>query len=88
MVSFCMSRLWVIFHLHVSSQSPLQSNWVYIYVFENEPEVPEDLLGLENLVMTPHVGTDTLETCIAMGDLVIANLEAHFLGNPLFTPVL
>ncbi|KAG4947936.1 hypothetical protein AAZX31_15G015700 [Glycine max] len=57
-------------------------------VFENEPEVPEDLLGLENLVMTPHVGTDTLETCIAMGDLVIANLEAHFLGNPLFTPVL
>lgn len=56
-------------------------------VFQNEPEVAQELLGLENVVLTPHVGSDTVETCIAMADLVIANLEAHFLGNPLLTPV-
>ncbi|XP_027343686.1 glyoxylate/hydroxypyruvate reductase A HPR2 isoform X2 [Abrus precatorius] len=57
-------------------------------VFENEPEVPEQLLGLDNVVLTPHVGSDTQETCMAMADLVIANLEAHFLGKPLLTPVI
>ncbi|GAU10995.1 hypothetical protein TSUD_112880 [Trifolium subterraneum] len=57
-------------------------------VFENEPNVPEELMGLENVVLTPHVGTDTVETCNDMADLVIANLEAHFSGKPLLTPVL
>lgn len=57
-------------------------------VFENEPNVPEELLGLENVVLTPHVGSDTVETCNDMADLVVANLEAHFLGKPLLTPVL
>ncbi|QCE08964.1 D-3-phosphoglycerate dehydrogenase [Vigna unguiculata] len=57
-------------------------------VFEKEPEVREELLRLENVVLTPHVGTDTVETCMAMGDLVIANLEAHFLGKPLVSPII
>ncbi|KAJ1433968.1 hypothetical protein SESBI_05815 [Sesbania bispinosa] len=57
-------------------------------VYENEPEVSEQLFGLENVVLTPHVGSDTVETCKAMADLVIANLEAHFLGKPLLTPVI
>lgn len=57
-------------------------------VFENEPNVAEELLGLENVVLTPHIGSDTVETCNAMAELVIANLEAHFLGNPLLTPVI
>ncbi|KAK7325172.1 hypothetical protein VNO77_29307 [Canavalia gladiata] len=57
-------------------------------VFENEPDVPQQLLGLENVVLTPHVGSDTVETCMAMADLVIANLEACFLGKPLLTPVI
>lgn len=56
-------------------------------VFENEPEVPEQLLGLENVVLSPHVGSDTVETCKTMADLVISNLEAHFLNKPLLTPV-
>ncbi|KAI8544448.1 hypothetical protein RHMOL_Rhmol08G0297500 [Rhododendron molle] len=56
-------------------------------VFENEPEVPEQLIGLDNVVLTPHVGSATLETRKAMADLVIANLEAHFLNKPLLTPV-
>lgn len=56
-------------------------------VFENEPEVPKELFGLENVVLLPHVGSGTVETRKAMADLVIGNLEAHFLNKPLLTPV-
>ncbi|KAF3450741.1 hypothetical protein FNV43_RR06830 [Rhamnella rubrinervis] len=56
-------------------------------VYENEPEVPEELFGLENVVLLPHVGSGTVETRTAMADLVINNLEAHFLKKPLLTPV-
>ncbi|OIW11883.1 hypothetical protein TanjilG_25796 [Lupinus angustifolius] len=55
-------------------------------VFENEPHVPEELFGLENVVLLPHVGSGTVETRTAMADLVLGNLEAHFLGKPLLTP--
>lgn len=57
-------------------------------VFENEPHVPEQLFELGNVVLLPHVGTDTIETSIAMADLVISNLEAHFRNEPLITPVI
>ncbi|XP_074312539.1 glyoxylate/hydroxypyruvate/pyruvate reductase 2KGR-like [Silene latifolia] len=57
-------------------------------VFENEPSVPEELFKLDNVVMMSHVGSDTVETCQAMADLVVRNLEAHFLKEPLLTPVI
>lgn len=57
-------------------------------VYENEPEVPEELLGLGNVVLQPHVGSDTVETSDAMADLVISNLKAHFSNKPLLTPVI
>ncbi|KAM5579050.1 glyoxylate/hydroxypyruvate reductase A HPR2-like [Rosa sericea] len=56
-------------------------------VYQNEPEVPEQLFGLENVVLLPHAGSGTTETRNAMADLVIWNLEAHFLNKPLLTPV-
>ncbi|XVF86630.1 hypothetical protein PTKIN_Ptkin18bG0057900 [Pterospermum kingtungense] len=56
-------------------------------VFEHEPEVPEELFGLDNVVLLPHVGSGTVETRRDMADLVIANLEVHFLKRPLLTPV-
>ncbi|XP_044496730.1 glyoxylate/hydroxypyruvate/pyruvate reductase 2KGR-like [Mangifera indica] len=56
-------------------------------VFEHEPHVPEELFGLENVVLTPHVGSGTVETRKEMADLVLGNLEAHFLNKPLITPV-
>lgn len=56
-------------------------------VFEHEPEVPEELFGLDNVVILPHVGSGTVETRQAMADLVVGNLEAHFLNKPLLTPV-
>ncbi|XP_033517530.1 hydroxyphenylpyruvate reductase-like [Nicotiana tomentosiformis] len=56
-------------------------------VFENEPEVPEQLFGLENVVLLPHVASGTEETRKEMADIVIGNLEAHFQNKPLLTPV-
>lgn len=56
-------------------------------VFENEPEVPKELFSLDNVVLLPHVGSGTVETRKAMADLVIGNLEAHFMNKPLLTPV-
>lgn len=35
-------------------------------MFEAEPRVPKDLLKLSNVVLTPHIGTSTIETRIAM----------------------
>lgn len=56
-------------------------------VFENEPHVPEKLFELENVVLLPHVASGTVETRKVMADLVLGNLEAHFLKKPLLTPV-
>ena len=57
-------------------------------VYENEPFAPEQLLGLDNVVLAPHVGSDTEETCRAMADLVLGNLEAHASNKQLLTPVI
>lgn len=56
-------------------------------VFADEPRVPEALLPLENVVLQPHVGSATHATRGAMGQLVIDNLQAHFAGKKLLTPV-
>jgi lactate dehydrogenase-like 2-hydroxyacid dehydrogenase len=56
-------------------------------VFEDEPNVPPALFELKNVVLTPHVGSFTVETRHAMGQLTLDNLVAHFAGLPLLTPV-
>lgn len=56
-------------------------------VFEAEPKVPEALLTMPNVVLSPHQGSATRKTRGAMGDLVVANIAAHFAGEPLPTPV-
>jgi hydroxypyruvate reductase len=56
-------------------------------VFAREPRVPEALLALDNVVLQPHQGSASEETRGAMGRLVLDNLEAHFAGRPLLTPV-
>jgi len=56
-------------------------------VFADEPRVPAALRELDNVVLTPHVGSLTVETRHAMGQLVVDNLRAHFAGQPLLTPV-
>ena len=54
-------------------------------VFADEPRVPEAFFGLSNVVLTPHMASATHETRQAMADLVLANLDAHFAGQPLPT---
>lgn len=57
-------------------------------VFAAEPTVPAALAALDNVVLMPHAGSATHETRTAMGELMIANLLAHFAGRPLPTPVI
>jgi hydroxypyruvate reductase len=56
-------------------------------VFENEPHVPAGLRALDNVVLTPHMASATHETRQAMADLALNNLQAHFAGEPLLSPV-
>lgn len=56
-------------------------------VFANEPNVPEVLWGMNNVVLTPHMASATTETRQAMADLAFANMQAGTSGAPLHTPV-
>jgi lactate dehydrogenase-like 2-hydroxyacid dehydrogenase len=49
-------------------------------VYEREPEVTHALLGLENAVLLPHLGSATLEARVAMGMEMADNLDAFFAG--------
>jgi glyoxylate reductase len=48
-------------------------------VFEREPEVEEGLLSLENVVLTPHLGSATRTARVAMGMLCVEALRAVLL---------
>ncbi len=56
-------------------------------VFDGEPAIDPRFLGLPNLLLQPHIGSATVETRRAMGQLVRDNLAAHFAGQPLLTKV-
>ena len=52
-------------------------------VFTEEPEVPERLLELPNVVLTPHVASATVETRAAMTRVLVDNVLAFLRGSPL-----
>lgn len=56
-------------------------------VFTNEPQVPEALWSMRNVVLTPHMASATTETRQAMADLAFANMQAGTSGQPLRTPI-
>ena len=56
-------------------------------VFADEPRVPPEFFTLDNAVLFPHVGSATVETRKAMGDLQVENLRLHFAGQPVKTRV-
>jgi lactate dehydrogenase-like 2-hydroxyacid dehydrogenase len=56
-------------------------------VFDNEPRINPEWFALENAVIVPHVGSATVETRAAMGDLQVENLRRHFSGKPVLTRV-
>ena len=56
-------------------------------VFEDEPRVPQELIDMEHVVLLPHVGSASVHTRNAMGQLVVDNLVAWFSGKGPLTPV-
>ncbi|PIL21304.1 hypothetical protein P775_04770 [Puniceibacterium antarcticum] len=56
-------------------------------VFEGEPDVPAELIAMENTVLLPHLGSATTETREDMGNMVADNLDAFFAGKPVPNPV-
>jgi glyoxylate reductase len=56
-------------------------------VYEEEPVVHPDLLGLDNVLLVPHLGSGTTETRTAMADLAVSNVIAILRGAPPITPV-
>ena len=56
-------------------------------VYANEPRVPPAFFELDNAVLFPHVGSATIETRMAMGNLQVENLRLHFAGKPVKTRV-
>ena len=57
-------------------------------VFVDEPNVPPELFGLDNVVLFPHIGSATARTRRAMALLAIRNLESYLDTGELVTPVL
>ena len=56
-------------------------------VFENEPNIRPEFLKLPNTVLLPHVGSASVHTRTAMGDLCVDNLVSWFSGQGAITPV-
>jgi lactate dehydrogenase-like 2-hydroxyacid dehydrogenase len=52
-------------------------------VFEREPQVTQALVGMDNVVLLPHLGSATQETRVAMGMRAFENLQRFFAGQPL-----
>jgi hydroxypyruvate reductase len=56
-------------------------------VFWDEPRVPAELAGMEQVVLVPHIGSNILEIREERGAKVLANLRAHFAGQPVLNPL-
>ena len=52
-------------------------------VYADEPRVPEALIGMPNVILTPHIASATEEGRRRMAELVLENLDAHFAGAPM-----
>src|ERR1700759_564049 len=56
-------------------------------VFEKEPNVPDELKTMQNVVLLPHIGSASVVTRNAMDQLRVDNLRTWFAGKPPLTPV-
>lgn len=56
-------------------------------VYEREPEIHRGLLSLENVVLSPHLGSSTIETRTTMIQLAVDNIIAVLSGKPPMTPI-
>jgi lactate dehydrogenase-like 2-hydroxyacid dehydrogenase len=55
-------------------------------VYADEPNVPVELIAMEQVVLAPHIGSTTQEIREERGAKVLANLRAHFAGKPVPNP--
>ena len=58
-----------------------------LYVFAKEPDVPHELIAMDNVVLFPHVGSGSVHTRDRMDQLVVDNIAAWAEGKPPLTPV-
>ena len=56
-------------------------------VFETEPHIRQELLYMDNVVLSPHRAGFTFEATTKMRDRLLENLRAHFSGKPVPNPV-
>ncbi|MCP3462599.1 2-hydroxyacid dehydrogenase [Bradyrhizobium sp. CCGUVB23] len=56
-------------------------------VFAAEPNVPDELKTMQNVILLPHIGSASVVTRNAMDQLVVDNLKTWFAGKPPITPV-
>jgi lactate dehydrogenase-like 2-hydroxyacid dehydrogenase len=56
-------------------------------VYAKEPDVPNELIAMANVVLFPHVGSASVATRARMDQLVVDNLLAWQAGKPPLTPV-
>ena len=56
-------------------------------VFEAEPMIPTALKSMDHVVLTPHIGSATVETRRAMGDLTCDNLSQFLRDRTVLTPI-
>ena len=56
-------------------------------VFWDEPRVPAELMMMDNVVLSPHLGSATLEIREERGRKLLANLRAYFAGKPVLNPL-
>ena len=56
-------------------------------VYEKEPEIHKGLLGFENVVLSPHLGSSAIETRTTMIQLAAQNIIAVLSGQPPITPI-
>ena len=54
---------------------------------EDEPDLLKKLLAMDNVLITPHISAPTVESQIVMATQLRANLDAHFSGRPVLTPI-
>ena len=57
-------------------------------VFQDEPRVPEELFGLDNVVLSPHRAVATPESMVALRNVVVGNLSAFFADKPLLSQIM
>ncbi len=56
-------------------------------VYESEPLPPSELLDLDNLTITPHVGGNSPQALEQSLTQFLGNIDRHFRGEPLLTPI-